>query len=81
MTAMLATDAYVDVVVQDQQLAAAMGARGVPFFVFRSKIGVSGAAGVGVRGGPAAGGGVDGRGRGLGRNSRWRRPCPSAAIG
>lgn len=48
MTAMLATDAYVDVVVQDQQLAAAMGARGVPFFVFDRKIGVSGAQPVSV---------------------------------
>ncbi|MFI0432909.1 MAG: DsbA family oxidoreductase [Candidatus Nanopelagicales bacterium] len=48
MAAMLATDTYRDQVEQDQQLAAAMGAGGVPFFVFERKVGVSGAQPVSV---------------------------------
>ena len=42
-TAMLATDAYRDAVVADQQQAAAFGANGVPFFVVDRKYGISGA--------------------------------------
>lgn len=48
MEAMLATDAYRDHVVEDQREAAALGAGGVPFFVFDRKVGVSGAQPVAV---------------------------------
>ncbi len=43
MEAMLDTDAYRGEVADDQRLAAAMGASGVPFFVFDRKVGVAGA--------------------------------------
>ena len=42
-TAMLATDAYHDALVADQQQAAAFGANGVPFFVIDRRYGISGA--------------------------------------
>jgi predicted DsbA family dithiol-disulfide isomerase len=41
--AMLASDAFVDAVTQDQDLAARFGANGVPFFVFDRRYGISGA--------------------------------------
>jgi len=40
---LLASDAYADQVVADQEQAAAYGANGVPFFVFDRKVGFSGA--------------------------------------
>lgn len=43
MVAMLATDAFRAQVQDDQRAAAALGARGVPFFVFDRKVGLSGA--------------------------------------
>lgn len=42
-TAMLDTDAYRDMLVADQQQAAAFGANGVPFFVIDRTYGISGA--------------------------------------
>ena len=39
----LQSDAYASQVVEDQQVAASLGANGVPFFVFDMKIGFSGA--------------------------------------
>jgi predicted DsbA family dithiol-disulfide isomerase len=39
----LDSDAYASQVVEDQQVAASLGANGVPFFVFDMKIGFSGA--------------------------------------
>jgi predicted DsbA family dithiol-disulfide isomerase len=41
--AMLGSDAYVDQVRADQESAAALGATGVPFFVFNRQYGISGA--------------------------------------
>lgn len=46
--AMLAGDDFLDAVAEDQVLAAQFGARGVPFFVFDRKVGVSGAQPVAV---------------------------------
>jgi predicted DsbA family dithiol-disulfide isomerase len=43
MAAMLATDDFRAQVQEDQRTAAALGARGVPFFVFDRTVGVSGA--------------------------------------
>lgn len=41
--AMLSTDAFADQVRQDQELAASLGAKGVPFFVIDRRYGISGA--------------------------------------
>jgi predicted DsbA family dithiol-disulfide isomerase len=39
----LETDAFAEKVLEDQQVAASLGANGVPFFVFDMKVGFSGA--------------------------------------